>query len=106
MSVWILSAKYGLIRPNDVIEPYDLKLGQPGAVEAKDLFDQLAARKFSPDYLRQVFVLLGGSEYRSVARKALESYGVSAGMIVEPFKGLEIGQLQGALKASIARSAQ
>jgi hypothetical protein len=40
--VFILSAKYGLIKPAQVIEPYDLTVGQPGAVGAEVVYLQAA----------------------------------------------------------------
>jgi hypothetical protein len=33
--VYILSAKYGLVGPGEVIDPYDLRLGQYGSVDAE-----------------------------------------------------------------------
>lgn len=33
-NIFILSAKYGLVQLDTVLEPYDLKMGQPGSVSA------------------------------------------------------------------------
>lgn len=41
---FILSARYGLLAAADVIAPYDLTLGQPGAVTSGQLAGQAAAR--------------------------------------------------------------
>ena len=38
--VFILSAKYGLLRPEEVIRTYDLRLGQLSAVDAEDVRGQ------------------------------------------------------------------
>jgi len=40
--VWILSAKYGLVRPGQVIDPYDVTFGDPDAVTADLVYRQLA----------------------------------------------------------------
>jgi hypothetical protein len=36
----ILSAKYGLVRPDDVLEPYNLRMGDPGSVTARRVRQQ------------------------------------------------------------------
>jgi hypothetical protein len=42
--VLILSARYGLLGLDDLVEPYELRLGQPGAIQAAELRDQAARR--------------------------------------------------------------
>lgn len=42
-TVLILSAKYGLLRLDEVIEPYELRAGDPGAITAEDLIGQAEA---------------------------------------------------------------
>lgn len=39
-NIRILSGRYGLLELDTEIEPYDLRLGQPGSVTADDIFDQ------------------------------------------------------------------
>jgi len=39
--VWILSAKFGLLPPGEVIEPYDVTFGDAGAVSADAVYRQL-----------------------------------------------------------------
>jgi hypothetical protein len=39
--IYIISAEYGLLRLDDVIEPYDKKLGDPGSVDAATISRQL-----------------------------------------------------------------
>ena len=45
--VAILSARYGLLYPQDPIPPYELKMGEPGSLTAGDLAEQLHRRAVS-----------------------------------------------------------
>lgn len=60
--VLILSAHYGLVGLADVIEPYDLRMGQPGAVRVAEVRDQAAAR----GVLGDTVTALCGSMYAAV----------------------------------------
>ncbi|MFY1657689.1 DUF6884 domain-containing protein [Micromonospora sp. WMMD1274] len=53
----ILSARYGLLTPDTVIEPYELRMGQPGAVTVPTLRAQ--ARRLGIDVAGTVTVLAG-----------------------------------------------
>ncbi|MFF4879728.1 DUF6884 domain-containing protein [Micromonospora sp. NPDC000668] len=53
----ILSARHGLLTPDTVIEPYELRMGQPGAVTASTLRAQ--ARRMGIDVAGTVTVLAG-----------------------------------------------
>ncbi|GAA2717925.1 DUF6884 domain-containing protein [Micromonospora olivasterospora] len=53
----ILSARYGLLDPDTVIEPYDLRMGQPGTVGVPTLRAQ--ARRLGIDVAGSVTVLAG-----------------------------------------------
>ncbi|MEV7228330.1 DUF6884 domain-containing protein [Polymorphospora sp. NPDC051019] len=53
----ILSARYGLLNPNTVIDPYDLRMNQPGAVTVPTLRAQ--ARRMGIDVADSVTVLAG-----------------------------------------------
>jgi hypothetical protein len=64
--VYILSAKYGLLRLSDEIEPYDLRMGQVGCVASKTVLGQ--ARALSLETEDRV-VCLGGGLYREVCKK-------------------------------------
>ena len=88
-SIFILSAKYGLVRLEDIIEPYDTTLND---MTEKD------RKQWADDVLRQLrdivncekdhFIILAGNKYRQYIIPALISYEV-------PLKGLTIGkQLQ------------
>lgn len=62
----ILSAKHGFLRPRDVIDSYDLRMGQPGSVTAATLIDQAADMGIADH--RFVTVLAGG-DYTAQARR-------------------------------------
>ncbi|WP_410822140.1 DUF6884 domain-containing protein [Micromonospora sp. 050-3] len=53
----ILSARYGLLTPDTVIEPYELRMGQPGAVGVPTIRAQ--ARRLGIDVADTVTVLAG-----------------------------------------------
>lgn len=61
----ILSAKYGLVGLKDVIEPYNLTLGEKGCVTAQDV--KQGAREYG--VLKGVGVIaLGGKRYTDLCR--------------------------------------
>jgi hypothetical protein len=64
--ILILSAKHGLLGLDDRVEPYNLRMGQPGCVTAALVHEQARKRKVLHE--RDVFAL-GGEEYVSVARQ-------------------------------------
>jgi len=64
-NIFILSAKYGLIGINDVIEPYDKKLGAPFSVAEFSLTTQ--AEQFG--LLKAKVTVLGGRKYVGLCRK-------------------------------------
>lgn len=43
VEVRVLSALHGLVNPDDVLEPYDLTMADPGSIDAERLGAQLAA---------------------------------------------------------------
>jgi hypothetical protein len=60
--VLILSARYGLLGLDDQVEPYQLRLGQPGAVRADDVRAQAARRGL----LARPVVALCGAAYAAL----------------------------------------
>ena len=78
--VLILSAHYGLVGLADVIEPYDLRMGQPGAVRVAEVRDQAAARGILGDTV----TALCGSIYAAVLREVWPD-------LRTPLAGLGIG---------------
>ena len=64
--VLVLSARHGLVGLDEVIEPYDLRMGEPGAVGVEQLRRQAAAMGLlgHPDV-----VVLGGRRYVAAGRQ-------------------------------------
>ena len=88
-AIFILSAKYGLLKPNDTIEPYEQTLKAMKAGErrawAKRVIEELGKHS---DLYNDHFVFLAGASYRQDLIPQLESYSV-------PMEGLGLGkQLQ------------
>jgi cytoplasmic iron level regulating protein YaaA (DUF328/UPF0246 family) len=93
--IFILSAKHGLVRPNDTIDPYDVTLNTMPVAGAKawsnDVFGQLQT---AADVERDHFVFLAGDKYRRWLVSRLRSVEV-------PMEGLRIGQQLGWLKSRL-----
>lgn len=88
-AIFILSAKYGLLKLDDEIEPYNVTLNEMSSAQRKawanTILDQLGKyTSFQDDH----FVFLAGQNYRKYLIPALPSFEV-------PLEGLPIGkQLQ------------
>ena len=96
-SIFILSAKHGLVSPDQVLEPYDLTLtGQRATVRKLwatmviDQLDQQLSRSSAQ------FVILAGRSYRDYLVPHLEYWEA-------PMAGLGIGQQLQFLKKAIPR---
>jgi cytoplasmic iron level regulating protein YaaA (DUF328/UPF0246 family) len=88
-NIFILSAKYGLLRLNEEIEPYDKTLNKMRSNEIKEwakfVLNQL---KKSTDLENDEFVFLAGNNYRKFLLSHIKHYNI-------PMQGLSIGkQLQ------------
>ena len=79
--VFILSARYGLLGLDDVIEPYDLTIGQPGAITAAELAGHVAERGIA---LEPVTALCG-ARYADMAGEVWP-------VLATPLAGLGIGR--------------
>ena len=87
--IFILSAKYGLLRLNEEIEPYDKTLNKMRSKEIKEwanfVLNQL---KKSMDIENDEFIFLAGNNYRKFLLPYIKHYKI-------PMLGLSIGkQLQ------------
>lgn len=87
--VFILSAKYGLVKLDEEIEPYDVTLNEMSARERRNWAAKVVSQlQEYYDLENNHFVILAGQKYRQYLLPHLQSYQV-------PLAGLPIGkQLQ------------
>ena len=67
-NIFILSAKHGLMRTTKVIDPYQLKLGEPGSVTVEHVQAQARAMRIQ----NKIPIVLGSQEYVTFAGKVWE----------------------------------
>lgn len=60
----ILSAKHGLLKLDEIIEPYDLRMGMKGCVTADQVREQAKAQNLLDE---QDVTIVAGSDYAKVA---------------------------------------
>jgi hypothetical protein len=87
--IFILSAKYGLLRLDEEIEPYDVTLNTMSAKERKIWASKVLAQlRECSDLARDRFIIFAGQKYRQYLLPHMNSYDI-------PLLGLPIGkQLQ------------
>jgi cytoplasmic iron level regulating protein YaaA (DUF328/UPF0246 family) len=87
--IYILSAKYGLLKLNDKIEPYDKTLNKMSVSEKKKWSNEVYQELQKSEVINNTnFIFLAGENYRKYLVEKLAYYEV-------PMKGLQIGkQLQ------------
>lgn len=83
--VLILSAMHGLIDPEKVLQPYDLRMDQPGSVSAQTIAQQ--AREHGIDWGSEVYALLP-RPYLSRLDEALRTLDVHVQDVYEATKGI------------------
>lgn len=94
---YILSARHGLVRPSDCLEPYDEVLPRSSvarelwALDVADLLDQWWGIPSSTKV-----VILGGQRYAEPLASILQERGYEVSL---PLKGKGIGKMQAWLKA-------
>lgn len=88
-SWFILSAKYGLVQPRQVIAPYELTLNTMGVADRRAWAKWMARRlaQVVPNLSHVVF--LAGERYREFLAQHLVARGIS---ISVPMEGLRIGE--------------
>lgn len=64
----ILSAKHGLVMPDDVIEPYDLALHSLAAAEQRVWCERVGAQLMERWGDRVIYTVLAGADYRAALR--------------------------------------
>jgi hypothetical protein len=95
----VLSAKYGFLRPTDLVEgPYNITFKQPstGPIEVNALRRQISDRRL--DQFEQV-IALGGKIYQMVVEQA---FAASGRPVKFPFAGAKLGEALRAAKQAIA----
>jgi hypothetical protein len=95
--VLILSALHGLIDPDQVIDPYDLRMGQPGSITPARLIEQ--AEALDIDWDSQVYALLP-RPYFAVLDAALRELDVYPQDVYEATAGIGV---QRHVNACVAR---
>lgn len=83
--VLILSAEHGLVDPDQIVAPYDRKMGDPGCVSAETITWQAAA--LGIDFGDEVYAFLPASYYR-VADEGLRELDVFLQDVYEGTAGI------------------
>jgi cytoplasmic iron level regulating protein YaaA (DUF328/UPF0246 family) len=93
--IFILSAKHGLVKLSEELDPYDLTLNTMLSKERKAWAEKvLADLKREADFKRDQFVFLAGNKYRQYLLPVLKQYEI-------PMMGLKIGEQLGWLKEQL-----
>lgn len=93
--IYILSAKYGLLRLDDVISPYNETLNSKSTYEIKTWSDMVLEELQKNSNLKQdEYIILAGAKYRKYILPYLSRY-------IIPLKGLGIGKQLKFLKENL-----
>ena len=93
--IFILSAKYQLLSPERMIEPYELTLNNMGVAERRKWANQVIEQlRNQADLENDKFVFLAGQKYREFLVPEINNFEV-------PMQGLQIGKQLGWLKREI-----
>lgn len=99
--VYVASAKHGLVELDDVIAPYEFSLFQMSQRE-RELWGVAVARTLVARHSAGlVLVALAGVTYVQPIRNAFASLGIGA--VLEPLKGMQLGQRLSWLGAQASR---
>ncbi len=97
---FILSAKYGVVHPEQLIHPYDVTLNNMSAEErqawAREVVDQLRTKCGRGDRV----IFLAGQRYREYLIPALTGWGCE---VETPMSGMGIGKQKAWLKTGLHR---
>jgi hypothetical protein len=89
---FILSSKYHLVRPEDVIEPYDVTFSNTPASEVKTWARETLEMLKRELYPTDIVTVLAGEQYRRYLLKGIQEMCCE---VLVPMEGLSIGrQLQ------------
>ncbi len=92
----ILSAKYGFLKPDDIVPgPYNVtfKRKSTGPINVEELIRQAQEKNL---YRYDIIVVLGGKEYAEVVKRVFPNK-----KIIEPLKGLRYGEKVKKLKEAL-----
>lgn len=98
---YILSAKYGLVEPGQVIEPYDQTLKRMCKADRFAWAQRLLGRLLAETQPGDTIVFLAGTAYRGNLIPELRRRGY---LIVVPMEGMRIGEQKAWLKRKLAES--
>ena len=85
-NIFILSAKYGLVSLDDIIDPYDMTLNNMNSKEIKLWADNVLVNLSNiADLKTDEFIFLAGDNYRKYLISSINNYKI-------PLKGLGIGK--------------
>lgn len=88
-SWFILSAKHGLVHPDEVLEPYDVKLGTKQAGPIHDWSQKVRAQLIEHVPVYAEVLLLAGGQYQYAIGSPSNP---SPWRVHDPMKGMQIGQ--------------
>ncbi|MFH1614302.1 MAG: DUF6884 domain-containing protein [Planctomycetota bacterium] len=93
--IFILSAKYGLLSPERIIDPYEMTLTKMNVAKRKEWSNEVLEelRKYT-DLKRDKFIFLCGDKYRQYLLSDICDYEI-------PMKGLRNGQQKHWLKEKL-----
>jgi hypothetical protein len=86
---FILSAKYGLVDPNEVIAPYEFTLNRLGVAARRVWAENVLAELLPKTKSRKTIVFLAGVRYREYLTTPLENMGLE---VVVPMANLRFGE--------------
>lgn len=86
---YILSAKYGLLEPNQLIEPYNLTLNTMRKAERVTWATGVWLQILRQEHPSETILMLAGKHYRDPLAGYLKSKGYTVNV---PMEGLGIGQ--------------
>ena len=86
---FILSAKYGLVSPDEEIAPYDLTLNKMAIGDRRRWADRVLAQLEDQAIRPERIVMLAGARYREFLEPKLRAMGIH---VEVPMEGLRIGE--------------
>ncbi|SRR6266478_2356864 len=95
----ILSAKYGVVDPDEVIAPYEVTLNSMGTGERREWAHRVTAQLRSRCHRGDTVVILAGESYREHLVPILKEWGCA---VEVPMRGLGIGRQLAWLKNHLA----